>query len=259
MWRWESKEQAKGVVVIVHGAGEYHGRYEWVIRKLNESGFHCIMGDLPGQGTTTRRRGHIDSFDEYIETIEQWMLEANKYQLPVFLFGHSLGGLATIRAITEKRFTVHAVVLSSPCLGLVNPPSKGKEALSRVLNKIAPSVRFAANIEPESATRNEEVRLRDAEDTLLVKKVSVRWYRELVQAMKIANETVKRFPDVPLLIMQAGEDRIVNKYEVRGWFNRLELTEKAYKEYPKLYHEVLNEPERDDVFRYFVTYLSMHL
>jgi lysophospholipase len=259
MWTWKSNApQIKGTVVLVHGAGEYHRRYEWVIGRLNESGYHCVMGDLPGQGTTTRRRGHIDAFDDYIESIENWVHTASGFGLPVFLFGHSMGGLAVIRTLMEKDMPVRAVALSSPCLGLVNPPSKGKEALSLVLNKIAPSVKFSTNLPPGSGTRNEEMRLRDEGDVLLVKKVSVRWYRELTLAIKTAMEGYKKFPDVPLLVLQAGNDLIADKYSVRQWFSAIDLSERSYKEFPELYHEVLNEPEREEVYNYLENYLKLH-
>ncbi|MFC7373297.1 alpha/beta hydrolase [Fictibacillus iocasae] len=259
MWTWKSsKEHSKGTVVLVHGAGEYHRRYEWVIRRLNESGYHCVMGDLPGQGTTTRRRGHINSFNDYIQEIEGWVHTAAGFGLPVFLFGHSMGGLAVIRSLMEKEMPVTAVVLSSPCLGLVNPPSKGKEALSLVLNKIAPSVKFSTNLPPGSGTRNEEMRMRDEGDMLLVKKVSVRWYRELTLAMKAAMEGYKRFPDVPLLVLQAGNDLIVDKDSVRQWFSAIDLGERSFKEFPDLYHEVLNEPEREHVYTYLEKFLHLH-
>ncbi|WHY70908.1 alpha/beta hydrolase [Fictibacillus enclensis] len=258
MWKWETKDVVKGAVIMVHGAGEYHGRYEWLIQQFNAAGFHVLMGDLPGQGTTTRRRGHIDSFDEYILTIEEWITEAELYSLPVFLFGHSMGGLAAIRAATERNFTLKCIILSSPCLGLASPPKKGIETLSRVLNTVAPSIKFSANLDPVNKTRNEQVLLRDASDPLLVEKVSVRWYRELVSAMKQAHQETDRFPNVPLLVIQGGDDRIVDKRAVRSWFNRLELHDKMYKEYPGLYHEVLNEPERDDVFKFMKSYLNLH-
>ncbi|MCM3718015.1 alpha/beta hydrolase [Fictibacillus phosphorivorans] len=258
MWTWRTDQEAKGTVVVVHGANEHHGRYDWVIKKLNEVGFHCVSGDLPGQGTTTRRRGHIDTFDEYIFTIENWYLEAEKLGLPVYLLGHSMGGLAVIRTLMEKRLPVCAVVLSSPCLGLAYYPSKGKELLSLLLNKIAPGVRFPANLPEGGVTRNEEIRVRDKEDKLIVKKVSVRWYRELKASIKYAFEQYSSLPNIPLLLLQAGDDLIVDKIAVKRWFNGISLEEKWYKEFPSLYHEVLNEPERENVFEYVKSFLYLH-
>jgi lysophospholipase len=258
MWKWTAEKEAAGTVVVVHGANEHHGRYDWVIKQLNEAGYHCVSGDLPGQGTTTRRRGHIDTFDEYINTIEGWFIEAQKFGLPIYILGHSMGGLAVIRTLMEKKLPVQAVILSSPCLGLVHLPSKGKEALSLLLNKVAPSIRLATNIPEGSATRNEVIRTRDKEDKLIVKKVSIRWYRELTASIKYAFDHYKEFPNVPLLLLQAGDDLIVDKESVKQWFNGVNLEEKWYKEFPSLYHEVLNEPERESVFEYVKRFLFLH-
>jgi lysophospholipase len=258
MWKWEA-EKARATVVLVHGAGEHHGRYQWVIEKFRNEGFHVITGDLPGQGTSSRRSGHIDSFSDYIEVIESWVEEALNNGLPVFLLGHSMGGLAVIRTMTEKTLPVQAVLLSSPCLEIVNRPSRGKDALTKVLSKIAPKFRFDSGLEPGGGTRNEEVRRIDREDLLLVRRVSVRWYRELVGAMKRAHEEVRQFPDLPVLVLQAGEDYIVDKTAVQKWFNALEIMEKTYKEWPELYHEVLNEPERESVFLYLKKYIELQL
>jgi lysophospholipase len=256
MYHWKV-ENPKAVVVLVHGAGEHHGRYDWVIKKLNENQYHVIAGDLPGQGTNYKKQGHINSFNEYIETIEAWVREAITFHLPVFLFGHSMGGLAVIRTMIEKQLPVQKVVLSSPCLDLMSYPSFPMEMVSRVLNVVTPSLRVPSNLPKGSGTRNEVVRYRDTSDPLLVKNISIRWYRQLVKAMVLANEKVAQFPDVPLLVMQAGNDLIVNVKTVRKWFNNLTITEKTYKEWIDLYHEVLNEPERERVFKYMEAFLRL--
>ncbi|MYL62690.1 alpha/beta fold hydrolase [Bacillus hwajinpoensis] len=257
--RIKETEYPKGVIVLVHGANEHHRRYDWLVSKWIEAGYHVVLGDLPGQGESTRRRGHIDSFDQYIETIDKWIKRAHEFQLPVFLLGHSMGGLASIRTIMEKRPSLTGVILSSPCIGLVNPPNKGVDILSKVLNPIVPSLRLNSKLEPNIGTRNPEFHKRDQEDPLMVQKVSVRWYRELLKAMKIANEGARTFHNLPLLVVQGGDDRIVDKQAVISWFNRIPLKEKAYKEWDGFYHEVFNEPDREDVFQTAKSFVELKL
>jgi lysophospholipase len=251
MWKWEAEGEAKAVIVIVHGAMEHHRRYGWLIEMWRTSGFHVIMADLPGQGMTTRsRRGHIDSFDEYIFEVKDWVQAAYRYDLPVFLLGHSMGGLIAIRLLQEERLNIAGVILSSPCLGLVHTPSKILNSLSYGLNIIFPSLKMNSGLTVQMATRNEAVWEADSSDTLYITKVSVRWYRELAVAIKQAFINMERTQDVPMLVMQAGDDKIVNKVTVKEWFNHVPLSEKRFKEWPKCYHEIFNEPERDDVFEY---------
>lgn len=260
MWKWEAEGEAKAVIVIVHGAMEHHRRYGWLIEMWRLAGFHVIMGDLPGQGMTTRsRRGHIDSFDEYIFEVKDWIQAAYQFELPVFLIGHSMGGLVAIRLLQEERMRLAGVILSSPCLGLVKKPAKILEFISRGLNVIVPSLRLDSGISVDLATRNIDVREADSNDTLYVTRVSIRWYRELSHAIKLAFENLDKIQDVPLLVMQGGEDLIVDKKMVNDWFNLAPFSEKRFKEWPKCYHEIFNEPERDEVFEYTKDFVNSQL
>lgn len=258
MWKWEA-EYPRGVMVMVHGAAEHHGRYRWLIEMWRSIGLHVIMGDLPGQGLTTRRRGHIASFDEYIEAVETWVQEAQKYDLPIFLLGHSMGGLSVVRTLQEKKLPIWGVILSSPALGLTEYPPAYMDILSKGLNKVFPGMLFDSHLAADKVTRNKEMREQDENDSLYVTKVSVRWYREFMHAMNLAFKNIEKLPDVPILVMQAGDDKVVEKQHVRQWFDELELSEKIYKEWPELYHEIFNEPEKEEVFQYAKSFVELHL
>ncbi|MEK3887664.1 alpha/beta hydrolase [Bacillus sp. FSL K6-3431] len=260
MRKWEAIETAKAVIVIVHGAMEHQGRYGWLIEMWRINGFHVIVGDLPGQGLTTRsHRGHIDSFNEYIEETKLWLEEANTYALPIFILGHSMGGLTVIRLLQSVDVHIDGVILSSPCLGLMEYPPPPINALSVGLNWIAPELKVNSSLSIDLVTRNEDEKMRAMNDSLYVTKVSVRWYRELIKAMKAAITHISDFPDVPLLVMQGGDDKIVNKLDVRIWFNRLNNSEKLYKEWTDCYHEIFNEPEREIIFNYAKNFAEMRL
>ncbi|PYZ93826.1 phospholipase [Salipaludibacillus keqinensis] len=262
MWKWEvDKKKAKGVFVIVHGAGEYHVRYKWVVEKLNQFDFHVIMGDLPGQGTTAGPRGHVPTFDLYINTVSSWLEEARRYDLPVILLGHSMGGLITTRTLMnlDERDLPTMVLLSSPCFGLYNKTPASKKAISYMLNRITPELRFPSNLAPGSGTRDPSMRTRDEQDELLIKKVSIRWYRELEKSIHRAHQEIDTFPEIPLLLMQGGDDRIVDKHSVKQWFDQVDLQDKYYKEWEGLYHEVLNEPEKREVLAHMLGFVTMHL
>ncbi|MFA8439267.1 alpha/beta hydrolase [Pueribacillus sp. YX66] len=254
-----AKGEAYAVIVMVHGAGEHSGRYEWLTEKWNENGCHVVLGDLPGQGKTNGLRGYIKSFDDYIRTVVIWINEAKKAGLPIILFGHSMGGLVLIRTLMIRTLPVKAVILSSPCLGLVNNPPKLLEEFSKLLNLFSPKFRLDTNIAPGLGTRNEELKAKDAIDPLYNRKVSIRWYRELRKAMNIAHKEPEQFPNVPLLVLQGGDDRIVNKHDVKAWFDRLTIHEKIYKEWDGLFHEVFNEPEREQVFQFALHFVQKKL
>lgn len=256
MWIREVSKP-KGVLVIVHGANEHHGRYKWLIDNWNTEGFNVVIGDLPGHGETTKKqRGHIESFDEYITVIEEWIRKAETYQVPICLLGHSMGGLAVIRTLQEKVLPITGVILSSPCLGLVNPPSHFLDLLTKGINALYPRLRIDSGISVDNATRSEVARTEGLNDPLYNKYISVRWYRELAEAIIQARKEINKFPNLPILVLQGGDDKIVDKTAVNHWFNQVTSNEKTYKEYPQLYHEVFNEPEKDEVFQFALSFVK---
>lgn len=244
-------ERPVASIVIVHGACEHHGRYKWLSDMWRSSGYNVVMDDLPGQGTSTRARGHIRSFQEYIDEVDKWIDKAKSFRLPVFLLGHSMGGLVAIEWFKQHENGINGLILSSLCLGLQLKlkPNKLVDVLSKGLNVMAPSLLFESGITPDKATRNKELIEMADNDPLYFTKVSVRWYHELLKAMKSALEPADTFLNIPLLVMQAGTDLIVDKKMTVKWFDQLASRNKAYREWEGLYHEIFNEPEREDVFK----------
>ena len=250
MWKWETDEAAHGVIVMIHGELEHHARYGWLIEMWRSKGYHVIMGDLPGQGMAKRvERGHIDSFDQYIKEVKKWIEASYQFDLPVFLLGHGMGGLIAVRMLQKMKLEIAGLILSSPTFALKYTPSKVSHLLSSSLNKVTPEHRFTFGFPIEKATRNEEVIEIDREDSINVTRVSVRWYREILLAMK-QMALNKQFPDIPLLLIQGGNDLLVETQVAKKWFLDLDLLEMHYKEWPQCYHELFNEPERDEIFAY---------
>ncbi|MFD2705364.1 alpha/beta hydrolase [Salibacterium lacus] len=252
-------EKPRGTIVLIHGVGEHHGRYQEWINRLNTRGFHVVAGDLPGHGKTRGKRGHIDRFDQYIDAVYNWYKEAAALDVPVFLFGHSLGGLIAVRTLMEKYLPVQGVILSSPCLGLADSPKRGVELAAKMMHHVTPSFRAKSGITAELLTRHEETRAAFRQDDLIVPTVTLRWYRELTKAVKQAQLYPDYYPDVSTLVMQAGEDYIVDRFSVRRWFNQLHISDCAYREWKGLYHELLHEPEREDVFSFLMHFVEQRL
>ncbi|MCA0984469.1 alpha/beta hydrolase [Halobacillus yeomjeoni] len=251
-------DQSAATVIIVHGAFEHSGRYDDLASQFHKDGFDVIYDDLPGQGRSPGKKGHIKSFHEYIETIQKWIEKADPDK-PVFLLGHSMGGIAVIRTMQKVKPRVEGVILSSPAAGILNGAEKPMEIASYILNRLSPRLRVKASLQPNLITRNEKVILKDEDDDLILDKVSIRWYREFKQGIKEAFRHTDQFPDVPLLVMQAGDDRIVDVSKTKEWFHKIDLTEKSYKQWPGLYHEIFNEPEWPMVYEYSLNFMQLQL
>ncbi|MFG6148210.1 alpha/beta hydrolase [Halobacillus sp. B23F22_1] len=250
--------EKRATIIIVHGAFEHAGRYVHLVKKLEQDGFEVKINDLPGQGMSEGKKGHIRSFNDYIKKVSEWVEEADK-DLPVFLLGHSMGGLIVTRTLQQLKITVDGVILSSPAFSIKNGASKPMEVLSRGLNIVWPAFKVSSSLAPETVTTNQEMIASDQSDPLIIDKVSVRWYIEFQRSIKKAFKEVKYFPDIPLLIMQAGDDLIVDRRRTYQWFNLVCTSEKFYKEWPGYYHEIFNEVKWQQPYLYLYNFIQQQL
>lgn len=257
MWKWETENEAKGVVVIAHNMLEHTGRYAYLITMLRRNGYHVIMGDLPGQGQTARsNKGQIESFDVYHEHILDWIRIANEYKIPTYILGVGLGGLIVLNLLEKVEVPVEGLMLISPLLEFKKNNKVRKDKVISNIGILVKDTRFNMGIEIEDLTRNEEVIQETKEDQLMLSKVSYNWYKQIVEVMK---ETVQHLQDIdpiPTLVMSASEDKISDIKVTEMLKDKVKTNELYYKVWPGFYHEIHNEPERDEVMRYILSFLN---
>lgn len=257
MWKWETENDAKGVVVIAHNILEHTGRYAYVITMLRRNGYHVIMGDLPGQGQTSRaNKGQIEDFNEYHENVLEWIKIANEYKIPTFVLGVGLGGLILLNLLERVELPIEGLMLISPLLEF-NQSGKGrKNKLLSNVGKASKDTRFKIGITAQDLTRNDEVIEETENDALMLKKVTYHWYNLVSETMKETMEHIKDIKSLPTLIMFGTEDIISDISATKELKDKLATNELYYKVWNGLYHEIHNEPERDQVMRYVLTFLN---
>ncbi|MEX6365818.1 alpha/beta fold hydrolase [Staphylococcus haemolyticus] len=257
MWKWETEHDAKGVVVIVHNILEHTGRYAYVITMLRRNGYHVIMGDLPGQGQTSRaNKGQLEHFDIYHETLIEWVRIANEYKIPTFVMGVGLGGLILLNVLEKTELPIEGMLLLSPLLEFKRNNKTRKNMLISNVGKGSKDARFKLGIETKDLTRNDEVIEETKQDGLMLRKVTYKWYNILLEIMK---DTVQHFKDIqsmPTLLMYGTEDKLLELRSFNELKNNLNTNEFYFKVWEGFYHEIHNEPERDQVMRYVLTFLN---
>ena len=257
MWKWETEIDAKGVVVIAHNILEHTGRYAYVITMLRRNGYHVIMGDLPGQGQTSRaNKGQIDDFNTYHENLLEWIKIANEYKIPTFVLGVGLGGLIVLNLLEKAELPIEGVMLLSPMLELRKTGKGRKNKIISNLGKMSKDTRFKVGISSQDLTRNDEIIDETDNDGLMLKKVTYRWYNLIVEKMKETMDHIKDIKPLPALIMYGTEDKILETDAIIELKDKLASNELYFKAWNGLYHEIHNEPERDQVMRYVLTFLN---
>ncbi|WP_281186950.1 alpha/beta fold hydrolase [Staphylococcus schleiferi] len=257
MWKWETDNKAKGVIVIVHNMLEHTGRYAYVITHLKRNGYHVIMGDLPGQGQTSRmNKGQIESFEIYQERVLEWIEIAEAYHLPTFIIGVGLGGLICVNLLEKVQLDIEGLILISPLMAFHNSNKTRKNFLTANIGDVSKSAKFDLGFQVTDLTRNPEVQEETLNDAMMLKKVSYHWYKEVIRTMKETADYMNQFMCIPMCVMYGTEDVISDTKVTYQFVNNLNYDELYFKAWEGLAHEIHNEPEREAVMRYILSFLN---
>ncbi|OEF97894.1 hypothetical protein BHF71_10945 [Vulcanibacillus modesticaldus] len=248
-------DDGKAIVVAVHGSGEHLGRYKHIAKWLNDSQISMIGGDLPGLGRAKGKRGHIDDFNDYLREVDKWIKFAkeNWPDLPIFLYGHSMGGLIVLRYIEtlEDKDLLNGVIVTSPAIKIGVTIPKWQLVIASLLEKIWPTFRMKSGIKPDQVSRDPNVVEQYTKDPLVYGKVSIGWFFEFVKAIEEVWKNVDKINNLnfPILYLQAGADQLVDPKAADQFVELLHKEKVTYRNIPNLYHEIFNEPEKEEYLK----------
>lgn len=253
-------------LVIVHGVGEHSGRYAHFPHYLASSVDRVIGFDHLGHGRSEGLRGHIESFDEYVQGVQQEVLRAAALAQAgsVHLFGHSLGGLisaCTIAAGGEAVAALSSATLSAPFFDFGTEPPLYKRLAGRVLNVLWSSVQIPTDLDPSHLSREPAVAKAYAEDRLVFGKVTPRWFVEserarLALVSDVKAKTIKW--TLPTQFLVPLSDQIVSPRAVQAFAEALECKDKRTLTYEGFQHESFNDVGREQVFEDIGEWIQKH-
>lgn len=248
---------AKAGVVIAHGFGEHSGRYDALNRHLTSNGYSVTVYDHRGHGLSDGLPGHVESFSEYDDDLERVLKLENERvgSRPVFLIGHSMGGLIALRFAARRGDQVAGVAVSAPLIAVAVSVPAHKIMIAKVGARFSPRMRVDNEINPSHLSRDPEVGRAYAADPLVNRKVSAKWFAEATKAMQEAADWAPRI-QTPLLVMHGTEDRLASVDATKRLFERAGSSDKELVIYPGYYHELFNEPEKEEVFERVTQWLD---
>jgi alpha-beta hydrolase superfamily lysophospholipase len=255
---WLPDGDARGSVVIAHGINEHGGRYAHVAERLVRDGWLVGAIDHRGHGLSGGRRAAVERFDDWISDLDTYvrriLVDAPR---PVFLLGHSLGGLiATVYALHHQD-AIAGLVLSSPS---VIPPKGVSPATirgGRLLSRVAANLPVMA-LRLDAVSRDPAVVRAYREDPLVhLGKLRARTGAEILEAIAEVQREIGRLT-LPVLSVQGTVDLLVDPDAARWVDEHTGSTDHTLHIYEGLYHEVLNEPERDTVLDDITGWLDAH-
>lgn len=247
-------------LLFVHGMAEHSGRYQEVAEHFASLGYCCHALDLRGLGRSEGPRGHADSFWDLIDDTALFadQIRSGDPSHPLFLIGHSMGGLIVLAAGLKYPAVFNGVIASSPALKVKMPLPGWKKALAALSAKLMPRLSVDNGIRGKIALRDPaEIKSYD-EDPLLYTKVTAGFYASFSQVMAETFANASKF-SLPLLMLQAGDDQILNPDAAREFVENAGVGDKKFILYDGLYHALFSEPEKAHVFDDMAEWLKTHI
>jgi len=254
----------KKVLVIQHGFGEHSGRYQNLLAALENEGTAVYALDARGHGKTPGKRGHIDDFELYASDLAVLIQKARSENAgtPLFLIGHSMGGLIAVLAALKPEVAkeLKGLMVSSgafkPALDTVQSI---KKSIGTVLARFAPAATVPAGLDVKLISRDEAVVQAYVNDPLVHGKVSLKMGVELfATGDRLINEASRI--TLPILVFHGDADGIATVEGSKKFFQAISSQDKTIKIYPGFYHETMNEPfaDRQKVLADVVGWINSH-
>jgi alpha-beta hydrolase superfamily lysophospholipase len=256
---WKPEGKVKAVVALVHGLGEHIGRYDHVAEAFGKAGYAMVGFDQRGHGKSDGVRGH-ESYDNAMEDITRNIQNArDRYPgLPVFLYGHSLGGNLVLYYTLTQKPELKGVIATSPGLATAEPLPPALLALTKILYRIAPSTKIKNGLDLYGLSHDPQVAEKYKADPLVHPFISPRLALDMLNAGNYSVDHAAEFP-LPLLLMQGTADRLVNPKRTKDFAKAAPLNKITYKEWEGFYHETHNEPQKEEVIGTMINWMDQEL
>ncbi len=259
---WEPDNRPKALVALIHGLGEHTRRYGHVAKAMTEAGYAFVGFDLRGHGKSSGIRGHFPSLEVVMHDMKDFFIFlTERYpNIPQFLYGHSLGGLLVLTYALKNKTTLKGVIATGAGLRSPIHEQKMKILMAKLLGSLAPSAQIASGLETAAISRDQNVVNIYSSDPLVHDRISLGFGKTGLNATDYVWNHAEEF-SVPLLIMHGSADRITYPH---GSENFAKLASKnnpdvKLKLWDGLYHEVHNEPEKEEVLKFMIDWLDRHL
>ncbi len=244
---WDSSGQPKAHFVILHGLGEHSGRYEHMAQALTSAGIVVHAIDLRGHGQSEGTRGHTPGMRAYVDDIDR-LIEALTPDLPVFLYGHSLGGLIAIHYALIHQDRLKGLLASAPAIERHFEVPLYKLILGRIMSGIWPSFLQETGLDPDDLTRLEQVNQAYRDDPLVHSKASARLFTAATDGGPEALERAAELR-LPSAVIQGEQDRLIVADASLKFYEQLSAQDKTWIFIPDAFHETHNEADGYQVIK----------
>jgi len=254
---WLPENPPHAVLLIVHGVNEHSGRYEHLAAYFTEKGYAVYGLDLVGHGKSSGTRSFAKDFSSFINPILTYLKMIKDWQpgLPVYLVGHSMGGLIGANFLIDHQDQVQGAVLSGSLTLIPDYVSDFTIKIGKLLSSVLPKMRLLA-LDSDGISRDKAVVQAYKDDPLVYSgKMTAR-------ISNVMNDGIARIAadgskiNLPVLLLHGSEDSLCDPDCSIYLHNLISSNNNQLIIYDGFFHEVYNEPEQRTVFNDVLNWLE---
>lgn len=258
-WRWSPEGPPRALAILVHGYGEHMGRYRHVIEALTAQGYLVYGLDHRGHGRSDGPRANVEDFDYFVSDLHQLvsLARGENPDLPMYMIGHSMGGLIATHYALRHESLLEGLVLSGAALQVGDDVSPLLKRLSAFIARWLPAMAILEN--DGLLSRDPAVAERFDADPLTYKgRVKARMGYEMLTASEAAQARMASL-SLPMLIMHGGADNMTSPQGSRRLNEVAASRDKTLVIWEGAYHEIFNEPNQDEVIQRMLDWLDQQM
>jgi acylglycerol lipase len=255
---WQPQGKTRGVVVIVPGFNSHSGQHLWVGEQFAAKGLAAYAIDLRGRGRSEGERYYVEKMEDYTDDVATLVRTAKSENpgLPVFLLGHSAGGVVSCVYTLDHQSEIDGLICESfaydlPVPGFVLSLLKG-------FDYIAPHA-HVYTLKNENFSR----------DPLFVETMNndplIKGESEPTQTASVMIDASRRLNrefsliKLPVLILHGTEDKATNPSGSQFFYDHTGSTDKTLKLYEGHYHDLLNDVDKEIVMADIANWIDAHI
>jgi len=256
---WPAAGAPRGLLINLHGLGDHSGLYPTVSGHFTARGFAVHAFDLRGNGRSPGRRGHVGAWREYREDLRCFVraIRAETPGLPLFILGHSLGGLVVLDYALHYAEGIRGVLASAPPLGRLGVPAP-LLLLGRFASRVWPSFSLETGMDLSGLARDPAIAAEVLADPLFHRCGSARLSTEVAATFARVQAGAARFP-LPLLLLHGSADRMVPPDGSREFVARARGRDVRLIEYGGAYHALFADQGRERVLADVEEWILAHM